>query len=151
VEGGGAAAVSAQFHSEVSTEDPPAGFETFQAELSDAHGLPARGAASHPYQYITSFGVNLVAASASASSSFVPAGGDLKDIEVALPPGLVGNPTAIPRCKPQDFEESHEVLAPLRGGSSPTPITAHPAPLSGWRRCSCWKANSYSYASRSTT
>jgi hypothetical protein len=114
VEGGGAAAVSAHSENKASSEDPPPGFEAFRAELTDEDGLPAGGADSHPYQYTTSFGVNLVAAPASSTSPFVPAGGDLKDIEVALPPGLAGNPTATPRCTPQDFNSFHSVFSPIQ-------------------------------------
>jgi hypothetical protein len=114
VEGGGAAAASAHSENEASSDDPSPGFEAFHAELTDEDGLPATGADSHPYQYTTSFAVNLVPAPPSSITPFVPAGGDLKDIEVALPPGLAGNPTATPRCAPQDFNSFHNVVAPIR-------------------------------------
>jgi hypothetical protein len=117
VEGGGAVAASAQSENPVSSEDAEAGFAEFKAELTDADGVPVNGADAHPYQYTTSFAVNLVRPPASSTAAFVPADGDLKNIEVALPPGLAGNPTAVPRCTPRQFGTYHNIDAPLRNGS----------------------------------
>jgi hypothetical protein len=114
VEGGGAAAVSAQSENRVSSEDPPAGFEEYKAGWTGVDGLPSTGADSHPYQYTTAFGVNVVKGPASSSAAFIPAGGDLREIEVALPPGLAGNPTSIERCNAQQFNTFHNVFLPLR-------------------------------------
>ena len=47
---------------------------------------------SHPYALSTSFGFNTVPGS---SGHPIP-DGDVKDIEVGLPEGLVGNPAATP-------------------------------------------------------
>jgi hypothetical protein len=115
VEGGGAVPTSGQSQNQASEEDAPAGFEEFAAELSGADGLPATGADSHPYQYTTSFGVNVVR----SSPVFVAAEGDLKEIDVALPPGLVANPTAVERCSAQAFNTNRSVPLPEGGDVRP--------------------------------
>jgi uncharacterized repeat protein (TIGR01451 family) len=119
VEGGGAAAATANVENEVSAKDPPAGFAEFKAELTGPDGLPVGAAASHPYQYTTSFAVNLVPSPPGSAFPFVPAEGDLKDVEVALPPGLAANPTAVDRCSAQDFITVKAVVTPQGGDSRP--------------------------------
>jgi hypothetical protein len=113
VQGGGAVgSASAESHNQISpVEDVGAGFQEFHFELTGAGGLPTTGADSHPYQAATSFAVNLNPAPPGTSKGlpFVPAGGDLKEIEVKLPPGFIGNPTAIPRCTAQQFNTIHGV------------------------------------------
>jgi uncharacterized repeat protein (TIGR01451 family) len=120
VEGGGALAINEEAENEASAEDAAAGFMEFEAELTGPDGLPTSAASSHPYQYTTSFAVNLVPSPPGSSFPVVPAGGDLRDVEVALPPGLVGNPTAIERCSAQQFMTDHgTVTTPLGGDSLP--------------------------------
>jgi hypothetical protein len=109
VEGGGAEAASLTSHNQAGFGDAPAGFEEFHATLTGPDGLSASGADSHPYQYTTSFGINMALAPEGAVTPVVPAEGDVKDIEVTLPPGLVGNPTALPRCSAQQFTTTHGV------------------------------------------
>jgi hypothetical protein len=111
IEGGGAAAASAEIENEASDEEASAGYEAFRAELTGVDGLPTTGADSHPYQYTTSFAVNTALAPPDSGFPARPAEGDLKGIEVALPPGLVGNPTATPRCTAQQFNTIHGVFA----------------------------------------
>ena len=107
VGGGAAEAAAVESENELSSEAAQAGFEEFKAELTGADGKPVTGADSHPYQYTTSFGANLVAAPAESSAPFLPAQGDLKEIEVALPPGLAANPRVTPRCTAQQFTTHH--------------------------------------------
>jgi hypothetical protein len=107
VQGGGAPPTSTETHNEASAEPADAGFSEFHAELTGPDGQPVIQAASHPYQYTTSFAVNTNVAPIGSSAKFVPAQGDLKDIEVALPPGLIGNPTAMARCTAQQFNSVH--------------------------------------------
>ena len=38
---------------------------------------------------------------------------------MALPPGLAGNPTAVPRCSAQDFNTTRNVTSPLEGSIRP--------------------------------
>lgn len=112
VQGGGAPAVSVISRNRISDEAVPAGFEEFQSLLSGDDGLPSSAAGSHPYQYTTSFAVNTKAAVPGSQGKFEPAGGDIRNIDVALPPGLVGNPTATSLCAAQQFNSLHEVIVP---------------------------------------
>jgi sugar lactone lactonase YvrE len=107
VEGGGAASSTATSQNEANPSPAAAGFEEFEATLTGVDGNPVSDAAAHPYQYTTRFAVNLKPAPLGAVASFVPAGGDLKQVEVGLPPGLVGNPTAVARCTAVQFNTIH--------------------------------------------
>jgi len=107
VQGGGAEAASAESHNCVCAEPAGAGFQYYHADLLGEDGRPLSGAASHPFAYVTSFAVNTVPGPPGSTAPFVPAGGDLKDVEVALPPGLVGNPNAAERCTSQQFNSLH--------------------------------------------
>jgi hypothetical protein len=112
VKGGGAEAATTVSHNEASEEEAPAGFQYFRAEPTQADGSPTTGAASHPYQYTTSFAVNTELAPSGSNVSFVPAEGDLKQIEVALPPGLIGNPNAVKACTREQFNTTHPFTGP---------------------------------------
>jgi hypothetical protein len=106
VKGGGAATVSAEAENQAGVEDAEAGFQEFKAELTGPDGLPVSAADSHPYQYTTSFAVNTITTKPGAGRPLIAAGGNLREIEVALPPGLAGNPTATERCTAQQFADT---------------------------------------------
>ena len=67
-------------------------------------------AGSHPASFTTLIGFNIASVTTSehCDNNQTPSCGILnaqaKDVEVALPPGLVGNPTAVPYCKQPQFE-----------------------------------------------
>ena len=109
VSGGGAGQATATSHNEASSAPAPSGFSYYRAGLSDEAGQPQTQAGSHPFQFTTSFALNTEPGEAAATTGpcvpklCVPAGGDLKDVRVALPPGLVGNPNAITKCTAQQF------------------------------------------------
>src|SRR5260221_1308775 len=105
VEGGGAPAIIATSHNEASSEPAPGGFSYYQASVTGPGGQPAVQAGSHPYQFTTSYAVNTRPGS---QGVIVPAGGDVKDVRVALPPGLVGNPNATELCTAQKFNTTKE-------------------------------------------
>lgn len=67
----------------------------FTAENLD--GTIDTQAGSHPYVLSTRFELNL-------DKAGNPEGGELRDVIVNLPPGLIGNPQAVPRCPRQKFE-----------------------------------------------
>jgi uncharacterized repeat protein (TIGR01451 family) len=115
VAGGGAEQVIGESKNQVSGEDAKAGFEEFSTQLTGVDGRPITAADAHPYEYTTSFGVNMVPTPPGSAASFVPAQGDLRQVEVALPPGLIGNPTAIPRCSAQDFTTIADLFSTYRG------------------------------------
>jgi hypothetical protein len=109
VQGGGTVPASTSSQNEASPEPAAAGFMDFRAALLGTDGLPIGQPGSHPYQYLTSFAVNTRPVAPGAIGEFRPAGGDIKDVSVALPPGLVGNPTATSRCTAQQFNTSHTI------------------------------------------
>jgi hypothetical protein len=110
VNGGGAGAAGSQSENQASPEPAAAGFSLWRAQVTDGEGNPFLAAAGHPFQLTTSFAVNTNPAPASSNADFLPAGGDIKDIRVALPPGLIGNPNAAATCSPQQFTTVHQVL-----------------------------------------
>jgi hypothetical protein len=65
-------------------------------------GTPDTQAGSHPFSFTTTLAV----ATTTREGRIVPAGGDVKDIEVDLPPGFVGNPAAIPQCSLEQFRSN---------------------------------------------
>lgn len=69
--------------------------------ISKADGTPETRAGVHPYEISTSFQVNTF----ENSESVVLPDGQLKSLRVELPAGLVGNPTAVPRCPLANFNE----------------------------------------------
>jgi hypothetical protein len=72
---------------------------SFDNVFLDEGGVPAVRAGSHPLAVTTSFKFNTKV----GSSSEVSPDQDVKDVEVALPPGLVGDPTATPKCAYEQF------------------------------------------------
>lgn len=94
-----------------STSDPTAissspagpGAQDFTFESRQADGSPARQAGSHPYATTAGFFFNLVDAvqvgGGETKSGLFPAQNG-KDVEVVLPPGLIGDPRAVPACPP---------------------------------------------------
>jgi hypothetical protein len=68
---------------------------------------------------VTNFAINTVAAEPGLPASRVPSGGDLRDQEFALPPGLASNPTAVERCTQQQFIHTGGAVSRLEGGIEP--------------------------------
>jgi hypothetical protein len=67
-------------------------------------GSPDTQAGSHPFAYTTTVAVD----TEEREGIPAPAGGDVKDIEVALPSGFVGDPSAVPQCTLERFREKFE-------------------------------------------
>jgi hypothetical protein len=80
------------------------GFEEFDQTFVNEDGSPATQAGSHPYAVITKFHLN---SEMSPKYGEVPVE-QMKDLEVRLPEGVLGEPGAIPRCSNADF-----VIEPL--------------------------------------
>jgi hypothetical protein len=98
---GGGASVGASAMTSLSVSSLPAPFAltSFQQFSTNPDGSPAEQAGSSPYETDTSFTV-----SNSASGKVFRAAGVLSDFHVDLPPGLVGNPDAVPKCARAEFE-----------------------------------------------
>ncbi|HEX5928114.1 MAG TPA: hypothetical protein VFY48_01850 [Solirubrobacterales bacterium] len=78
------------------------GFEELDVAFSNEDATPATLAGSHPFLQRTTVGFNT---EPTPDFSFEIPSGDLEDLSVVLPPGLVADTTAIPRCPQADFVE----------------------------------------------
>jgi hypothetical protein len=96
VSGGGAAEpAEASAPVTISNATPGFGFAGASSWFTNADGTPDTQAGSHPFEASFSFDLNQAGA--------VSAGGSLRDLTVALPPGLVGDPSVVPQCTRQQF------------------------------------------------
>jgi hypothetical protein len=114
VSGGGALATSISGQARVGSGLPSFGLQRFDAWATSEDGLPVTQAGSHPYAVSTSFNLNTVHGE---GFEWISAGGDAKDVRVDLPPGIVGDPNAVPQCTQQQFhtrtdKEPDEVECP---------------------------------------
>ncbi|MGN6188597.1 MAG: hypothetical protein ACTHOE_06840, partial [Conexibacter sp.] len=85
---------------------PPQPFavRTFQVRASDAAGAPDQQAGGHPAELTTTLGVPTMAG-VLAVFPVTAAVEQFKDVVVHVPPGVVGIPTAVPRCTEQQFSD----------------------------------------------
>jgi hypothetical protein len=71
------------------------GIKSLSVSATNEDGSVDRRAGSHPYEYTIQVGLN-------SKGSEVE--GELRELMVELPPGMVGNPLAVPRCPGALFE-----------------------------------------------
>jgi len=92
------------------TSGPGFGISSFDLSANNQDGSVDTEAGSHPYALTTSFSFN---ETIDAGGTTVP-DGQLKDAEVDLPPGLIGDPTGIPQCSEGDLvnTQTSETLCP---------------------------------------
>jgi hypothetical protein len=117
VSGGGAPSVSTTETTPVEGEPAPFGLSLFDSDAVDESGEPDGQAGSHPFELTTSFAFSV----SSRESPSVQNGEEEnplasaapKDIEVSLPPGLVGDPNAVPQCSQTAFLEGESLSCPV--------------------------------------
>lgn len=99
VSGGGAPAAGVK-HPIMVAKEPgevtPFGVENYEQSFEEVGGASDAQAGSHPFQFTTTLDLN-------QTSEGEPAGALAKDLSFRLPAGLVGNPTAYPRCTLAQF------------------------------------------------
>jgi hypothetical protein len=92
------------------------GVEDYEMVSEEAGGALDTQAGSHPFQTSFTFAINQLAPDEQleeedAQSGFyhptVYAAGETKDLRFKLPPGFVGDPSAIPQCSVADFLDVH--------------------------------------------
>ena len=93
--GGGAPPYSSKQKLHVSGEEPTFGIEKYSIQPEEEGGGADTRAGSHPFQLTTVLGMNL---NAKEEPVHLP-----KDLTFQLPPGLLGNPYAVPRCTTGQF------------------------------------------------
>ncbi|MFI4977607.1 MAG: hypothetical protein ACHQC8_02850 [Solirubrobacterales bacterium] len=101
VSGGGAVSGSVSDPTRISLAAAPFGVSNFTAKLTDVSGSAETEAGSHPFEMTMSFAFNVGSLEAEGGPLVTA---DPKDIEVALPPGLVGDPAALPQCSQVSFQ-----------------------------------------------
>ena len=103
VSGGGAASTSTRSSGVTFGSSPaPFGFAGLDAWFSNADGTVDTQAGSHPYALTVAFSMNAIGSGLLKES---PAGGEARRININLPPGIVGDPLAVPRCTLTEFEQ----------------------------------------------
>lgn len=117
IEGGGVTPVSAEGRNAASAAPAAAGLSEFSAKAVAEDGSVLTQAGGHPFQFVTTYAVN-TEPGPPTGAPFRPAGGDVKDVEVALPPGLVGNPTAVNTCGHAQFLEQVTLDRPSGSGQN---------------------------------
>ena len=101
VAGGGAASVRRTEPTAIATTPAGFGFQGFeQQSLNGANSLDTQ-AGSHPYEMTTRFAQ---ANRGRPGEGEVELSGEMKNLELTLPPGFVGNPTATPTCPRAAFD-----------------------------------------------
>jgi hypothetical protein len=73
-----------------------------RAAATNQDGTPDTQAGSHPFAFTTTIALN----EGISEGKPISAGGNVKNIEVNLPAGLVGDPEATPDCSQQTFGEN---------------------------------------------
>ncbi len=112
VAGGGAPSASAEETTPIDTEPVPFGLSLFDVGIADEGGNAETQAGSHPYELNASLAFNVSAREGPPSEEPL-ANAAPKDLEVDFPPGLIGNPTAVPQCSQQAFLELEVLNCPL--------------------------------------
>jgi hypothetical protein len=88
-----------------SAASPEFGFANFDVWFTSPDGTADTQAGSHPYELTVVYATNGGSREGHLGIGSEPiSGGEARDIVVNLPPGIVGNPTAVPRCTRQQFD-----------------------------------------------
>ena len=103
VSGGGALAPSTATNSIVLSSEPSSfGLQTLDGWFSNPNGLLDTQAGSHPYSLTVAFFLNNENNEVIGETINKPVG-EMRDVVVNVPPGLVGDPQAVPRCTRAQF------------------------------------------------
>lgn len=104
---GGGAPTSASAEDAILVSSSPPSFEItgWDGWFSNASGTLDTQAGSHPYEATFSFDLaTALKFEGGKVGGETAAGGEARRIEVELPPGVVGNPTAVPQCTREEFD-----------------------------------------------
>ncbi len=107
---GGGALVPAEAKVPVvfSSSDASLGFSNADAWITDADGVVDTQAGSHPYEVTVVFAPNVHDYASGNTRYELPVGGESHALDVNLPPGLVGEPGAVPECPRELFDAGSE-------------------------------------------
>jgi hypothetical protein len=89
----------------VSSKQGSFGFAGWDVWFSNPDGTLDTQAGSHPYEATFTYDLaNFFHVSDSTGVGYGPVGGESRNLEVKLPPGLVGDPNAVPTCTRQELD-----------------------------------------------
>jgi len=88
------------------------GFQKFEVSLTNADGTPDTQAGSHPYAETYTFELNTVLNPGGLTEVELPGHKEVKDLNVNLPPGMIGDVDAVPQCPRQQFDSPQEPTCP---------------------------------------
>jgi uncharacterized repeat protein (TIGR01451 family) len=98
IEGGGIAAATLTRPIEISPAAPKFGVSSYEFEPEEENGSIDSNGGSHPFQLTTT----VISNTSTAQYEFGTAAVTpelLRNLQVSLPPGFVGNPTGVPQCR----------------------------------------------------
>jgi uncharacterized repeat protein (TIGR01451 family) len=113
VSGGGAPSASVREEAGVGEGPVPFGMAYFTAAAVGEGGEAAIQAGSHPFELTASLAFNISAREPPGTPEAALADAAPRDLEVALPVGLVGNPSAVPQCSQAAFQVGEKLNCPL--------------------------------------
>jgi hypothetical protein len=117
VSGGGAPSAATKETTPVDPGTIPFGLSFFDLDVVEEGGEADAQAGSHPFELTTELAFNVSSRespSAQNSQAESPlANAAPKDLEVELPPGLIGDPSAVPRCSQRAFQEQEALECPI--------------------------------------
>lgn len=117
VSGGGAPGAYITRTTPIADEVVPFGLSFADLDIADENGGADTQAGSHPFELTESFAFNVSSREApsqrNGGAESPLANASPKDLEVELPPGLVGNPNTVPRCSQQAFLQVETLNCPL--------------------------------------
>ena len=124
VGGGGALGVANEnIPVKFGTGSPGLGFSNAEAWATNADGTIDTQAGSHPYEVTAAFAVNSEEViEPGGQLELAPVGGEARVLDVKLPPGFVGDPTATPQCTREQFDKGENALGNGEGCPSASNI-----------------------------
>ncbi len=117
VSGGGAPSASTSEVTPLSNESAPFGLSRFDVETVEASGEADTLAGSHPFELTTSLAFTVAGrespSTKNGNTEWPLASAAPRNVQVALPAGLVGDPSAVPECSQQAFLEGQNLNCPV--------------------------------------
>lgn len=113
IAGGGAPEATTEEKTTIEPTPAPFALSLFDMEAVGETGEADTQAGSHPFELTTTLAFTVLAREVIGASESLQASAAPKDLEVALPPGLVGNANAVPRCSQRAFLEGETTHCPL--------------------------------------
>jgi hypothetical protein len=104
ITGGGAPSRSVRMPIAISSAHSSFGLTAFETVAENEDGTVDSQAGSHPFQYTTTVAFNQTLVSSKSFGQLPTSAALVKDVNVELPPGLVGNPVSVPQCTNLEFQ-----------------------------------------------